>query len=67
MTDIPFVTAGLAEGAGQPFLSILALNVRTEIAYGMEKKKENDGCTALSYYSDGSAFLAQNWDVSAIN
>ncbi|KAI5827369.1 AAT-domain-containing protein [Schizophyllum commune Tattone D] len=53
---------GLAEGAGQPFLSILALNVRTEIAYGMEKEKENDGCTALSYYAEGSAYLAQNWD-----
>ncbi|KAL1741718.1 acyl-coenzyme A:6-aminopenicillanic acid acyl-transferase-domain-containing protein [Schizophyllum fasciatum] len=53
---------GLAEGAGQPFLSILALNVRTEIAYGMEKQKETDGCTALSYFGNGAAYLAQNWD-----
>ncbi|TRM60456.1 acyl-coenzyme A:6-aminopenicillanic acid acyl-transferase-domain-containing protein [Schizophyllum amplum] len=53
---------GLAEGAGQPFLAILALNVRTEIAYGMAKKAESDGCTALSYFGDGSAFIAQNWD-----
>lgn len=41
-----------------PYLSILALNVRTEIAYGMSK----DGCTALDWKNDASTFLAQNWD-----
>ncbi|KAL9107729.1 MAG: hypothetical protein Q9227_007444 [Pyrenula ochraceoflavens] len=51
---------GVAEGSGQDFDDILALNVRTEIAYGMF----NDGCTALSWKSqkDENSFLAQNWD-----
>ncbi|KAK5018658.1 hypothetical protein LTR16_002078 [Cryomyces antarcticus] len=34
------------------------MNVRTEIAYGMF----NDGCTALSWYTKESSFVAQNWD-----
>ena len=52
---------GVADGANVPFESILAMNVRTEIAYGMF---QSDGCTALSWISsDGSrSFLAQNWD-----
>ena len=41
-----------------PFLSILAMNVRTEIAYGMF----TDGCTALSWKTGNASFLAQNWD-----
>lgn len=44
-----------------PLSSILALNVRTEIAYGMF----SDGCTALAWHSNDAesvAFLAQNWD-----
>ncbi|PGG97564.1 isopenicillin-N N-acyltransferase [Blastomyces parvus] len=49
---------GIAQGAGVPVESILALNVRTEIAYGMF----NDGCTALSWKSKEDSFLAQNWD-----
>ena len=49
---------GVASGAGVPYLSILALNVRTEIAYGMSK----DGCTAVFWRSELSTFLAQNWD-----
>lgn len=52
---------GVAHGAGVDVESILALNVRTEIAYGMF----NDGCTALSWKSDKDSFLAQNWDVSS--
>jgi isopenicillin-N N-acyltransferase-like protein len=47
---------GVASGAGVPYISILALNVRTEIAYGLSK----DGCTALYWRSEPSAFLAQN-------
>lgn len=47
---------GVASGAGVPYLSILALNVRTEIAYGMFK----DGCTALYWRNEPSTFLAQN-------
>ncbi|EGC48606.1 conserved hypothetical protein [Histoplasma capsulatum var. duboisii H88] len=49
---------GIAQGAGVPVESIVALNVRTEIAYGMF----NDGCTALSWKSEDESFLAQNWD-----
>lgn len=56
---------GVAEGAGVEFVSVLALNVRTEIAYGMF----NDACTALSWREhDGPlSFLAQNWDVCRLN
>jgi len=49
---------GISEGAGIPFLSILAMNVRTEIAYGMA----SDGCTALSWKTESASYLAQNWD-----
>lgn len=49
---------GVAEGADVDFDSILAMNVRTEIAYGMF----SDGCTALSWKAGDASFLAQNWD-----
>ncbi|MCJ1335538.1 hypothetical protein MMC09_000810 [Bachmanniomyces sp. S44760] len=49
---------GVASGAETPFLSILAVNVRTEIAFGMFA----DGCTAFSWKTDKTNFLAQNWD-----
>jgi isopenicillin-N N-acyltransferase-like protein len=49
---------GIASGAEVPYHSILALNVRTEIAYGMSR----DGCTALYLRNEESTFLAQNWD-----
>ncbi|KAL8963843.1 MAG: hypothetical protein Q9183_004911, partial [Haloplaca sp. 2 TL-2023] len=48
----------VAEGAGVSLSSILALNVRTEIAFGMFA----DGCTALAWKSSSGSFLAQNWD-----
>lgn len=51
---------GIASGAGVDFEDILALNVRTEIAYGMF----NDGCTAIMWKVQRESFLAQNWDVS---
>ena len=41
-----------------PYLSILAMNVRTEIAFGLAR----DGCTAISWKANKSSFLAQNWD-----
>lgn len=50
--------SGLADGAGVPLLSILALNVRTEIAFGLF----SDGCTALAWRKGGKSCLAQNWD-----
>ena len=37
---------------------MLALNVRTEIAFGMF----SDGCTALSWKHGNTSLLAQNWD-----
>lgn len=56
---------GVADGAEKPVEDILALNVRTEIAFGLQKYPQ-DGCTAL-YWNDPKsknqpAFLAQNWD-----
>ncbi|KAJ0420500.1 AAT-domain-containing protein [Aspergillus carlsbadensis] len=49
---------GIAEGSGRSILDIVALNVRTEIAFGCF----SDGCTSLSWQSDEHSFLAQNWD-----
>lgn len=53
---------GVAGGAGVDFEDILALNVRTEIAYGMF----SDGCTAFSWKVGEASFIAQNWDVGLI-
>ncbi|KAF3763968.1 AAT-domain-containing protein [Cryphonectria parasitica EP155] len=64
---------GLAEGVGSPvsFLDILALNVRTEIMFGLFTDPQtpqhadvpSDGCTSLSWVDgSGTSFLAQNWD-----
>ncbi|KIW81154.1 hypothetical protein Z517_04177 [Fonsecaea pedrosoi CBS 271.37] len=49
---------GVADGAGLDLESIVALNVRTEIAFGMV----SDGCTALAWKTSDASFLAQNWD-----
>ncbi|GJN87683.1 hypothetical protein Rhopal_000638-T1 [Rhodotorula paludigena] len=50
---------GVADGAGVDFVSILALNVRSEISLA----EPLDGCTSLSRVSsDGSRYIAQNWD-----
>ena len=60
--------AGIADGSGVPYVSILALNVRTEIAYGLAPPKPfpSDGCTALSIFNpSGTSYLAQNWDWQA--
>lgn len=51
---------GVANGAGVSLLNILALNVRTEIAFG----RWSDGCTSMSWHTEKHSFLAQNWDVS---
>ncbi|MCJ1440202.1 MAG: hypothetical protein MMC23_000685 [Stictis urceolatum] len=63
---------GVADGAGVPFEHILALNVRTEISYGMattqgligkgEGKGTTDGCTAVSWHDQRTGLLGQNWD-----
>ncbi|EAS29932.3 acyl-coenzyme A:Isopenicillin N acyltransferase [Coccidioides immitis RS] len=49
---------GIAQGADVDMETILALNVRTELAYGMF----SDGCTAFSWKSKTESFLGQNWD-----
>lgn len=41
-----------------PLADIIAVNVRTEIAFGLF----SDGCTALSWRTDEASYLAQNWD-----
>ncbi|KAF9631921.1 putative acyl-coenzyme a:6-aminopenicillanic-acid-acyltransferase 40 kda protein [Lasiodiplodia theobromae] len=55
---------GIAEGAGVELSDVLALNVRTEIAFGLF----TDGCTMLAWHSKeqsgSTAIIAQNWDVS---
>lgn len=67
---------GIAAGAGLDVLDVLALNVRTEINFGLftdaARKLDvpSDGCTALSWLvppagsGSGSpqSWLAQNWD-----
>ncbi|KAF2203499.1 putative acyl-CoA:6-aminopenicillanic-acid-acyltransferase [Delitschia confertaspora ATCC 74209] len=49
---------GIADGAGVDLLDIVALNVRTEIAFG----QFSDGCTSLAWHTGERAFLGQNWD-----
>ena len=49
---------GVANGAGVTYPDILALNVRTEVAFG----NFNDGCTAFSWKGAKISILAQNWD-----
>ncbi|KAK7181050.1 hypothetical protein DPSP01_003600 [Paraphaeosphaeria sporulosa] len=49
---------GIADGSGRHLLDIVAINVRTEINFGMF----SDGCTALSWQTEKRAYLAQNWD-----
>ena len=57
---------GIAEGAGLPFLDVLALNVRTEINFGLftdaAKKLDppSDGCTSLSWRTEKTSWLCQN-------
>jgi isopenicillin-N N-acyltransferase-like protein len=50
---------GIADGAGKQLLDIVAINVRTEINFGLF----SDGCTALSWHTEKRAWLGQNWDV----
>ncbi|TVY33954.1 Acyl-coenzyme A:6-aminopenicillanic-acid-acyltransferase 40 kDa form [Lachnellula subtilissima] len=49
---------GVARGAGKEYADILALNVRTEIAFGAY----TDGCTAISWKTTEKSYLGQNWD-----
>ena len=54
---------GIAEGSSLPFLTILAMNIRTEISMGLL----SDGCTSFAWRTDDVSLLAQNWDVSQIS
>ncbi|ORY10482.1 isopenicillin N acyltransferase [Clohesyomyces aquaticus] len=49
---------GIADGANVDLLDIVALNVRTEIAFG----QFSDGCTSLAWHTEKRAYLCQNWD-----
>ncbi|KAF2678144.1 peptidase C45 acyl-coenzyme A:6-aminopenicillanic acid acyl-transferas-like protein [Lentithecium fluviatile CBS 122367] len=49
---------GIADGSGKELLDIVAINVRTEINFGLF----SDGCTALAWGTEKRAWLAQNWD-----
>jgi isopenicillin-N N-acyltransferase-like protein len=49
---------GIADGAGKQLLDIIAINVRTEINFGLF----SDGCTALSWQTEKRSWLGQNWD-----
>ncbi|KAH6655727.1 acyl-coenzyme A:6-aminopenicillanic acid acyl-transferase-domain-containing protein [Truncatella angustata] len=69
---------GISDGAGLGFLDVLALNVRTEIMFGLftgdSRTKTNvddipsDGCTALAWLAaegpgqERKSWLCQNWD-----
>ncbi|EXJ57394.1 hypothetical protein A1O7_07741 [Cladophialophora yegresii CBS 114405] len=56
---------GIAAGSGHSIEDIVALNVRTEIAYGLLAAYINvpvDGCTTLFWRTGESVFLGQNWD-----
>jgi isopenicillin-N N-acyltransferase-like protein len=53
----------LATGAGVEYLDIVALNVRTEIAFG----QFSDGCTSMAWQTEKRSFLGQNWDVSVFH
>ncbi|OQU95358.1 hypothetical protein CLAIMM_01579 [Cladophialophora immunda] len=56
---------GIATGSGQGTLDIIALNTRTEIAYGLLAAYTNvptDGCTTLFWNTGDNVFLGQNWD-----
>ncbi|EXJ92798.1 hypothetical protein A1O3_01352 [Capronia epimyces CBS 606.96] len=49
---------GVAQGSGRSISDIIALNVRTEIAFG----SFSDGCTSLAWQTEKRAYLGQNWD-----
>ncbi|KAH8767439.1 acyl-coenzyme A:6-aminopenicillanic acid acyl-transferase-domain-containing protein [Diaporthe sp. PMI_573] len=55
---------GIADGSGVGFLDVLALNVRTEIMFGLFTEAEGVRAkgSAVTTNGNGASFLAQNWD-----
>ncbi len=57
---------GVAKGAGVGFEDILAINLRTEIIFGLRQRKVAEGCTSCcalpEITASGHTILAQNWD-----
>ncbi|KAK8131489.1 hypothetical protein PG984_007927 [Apiospora sp. TS-2023a] len=70
---------GIAEGADVDFLDILALNVRTEITFGLFTNDsstegatagampESDGCTSLSWFAAADSSTASSFSYLAQN
>jgi len=53
---------GIAEGAAVEAEDILALNVRTEVMFGMANGECTALCTPVNDRADAHVLLAQNWD-----
>lgn len=64
---------GIADGAAVSLALIIALNVRSEITFGLHTDEfqpaggdhpqpNGDGCTSLAWHTSGASFLGQNWD-----
>jgi isopenicillin-N N-acyltransferase-like protein len=63
--DVVGEMRGLAEGAGLDFRDVLAVNVRTEVMYGVSAALAAE-CTACAFEpteaTENHVLLAQNWD-----
>lgn len=57
---------GMARGSGFSFEEILAINLRTEILFGLKQIQAREGCTSFcalpGVTTRGNTLLAQNWD-----
>jgi isopenicillin-N N-acyltransferase-like protein len=53
---------GIAEGAAVEAEDVLALNVRTEVMFGMAARECTAVCTPADPAEDAHVLLAQNWD-----
>lgn len=64
--DYAEAVLGIAEGAGQSLLDVVALNMRYEILYSQFAALAMvDGCSAFAFRADGqggTTLMGQNWD-----
>lgn len=64
--DLSTEIGGIASGADVPVADIIALNFRTEIAYGASGLMQQSECTSVGIPAtssvDGHVYLAENWD-----